>query len=64
MLEQIFYKKYDFKTKIETIIENDKVIRETKWDDCPYVFFGDFAKDIESGKIRYVMFKKLRLARI
>ncbi len=53
-----YYAHYDFKTKIQTVIENGVVIRSCRFEEYPYLFFGETQKKIDSGEVKYVIQKK------
>lgn len=61
MKKQYYYIKYDIDTKTQTEIVGDKIVRTYTFEFCPYVWFGKLKEKIESGLIKYVMWKNLRL---
>ena len=63
MRKQEYYVKYDIASKIQTVIENDEVVKTDRFEFCPYVWFGELKEKIESGLIKYVMWKKIRFVK-
>ena len=61
--EQEFFVKYDIESNTQYVIENDEVVKEYKFETCPYVWFGEFKEKIESGLIKWVMWRKIRFVR-
>ncbi len=60
-LAGIYYEHYDIETKTMTQIENGEVIESRKFKSCPYLWWNDeLNKKIESGEIKFVMWKKHR----
>lgn len=55
MKKQEYFVHYDIESKTQTIIENDIVMREHKFEFCPYVWFGELKEKIEAGLISYVI---------
>lgn len=58
---QEYFVKYDIDSKTQTVIKNDEVVDTVRHEFCPYVWFGKLKKEIESGIVKFVMFKKSRL---
>ena len=61
MKQQQYYIKYEVASKTQYVIEDDKVVSEIKFQECPYVWFGKYKDKIESGLIKFVMWKKYRM---
>ncbi len=55
-----FYEHYNIATKTQTIVENDKVVEEHKFEQCPYVWFAELKKKIDAGLVKWVMWKRYR----
>lgn len=49
-----YTKIYDIESKIQAIFTDDKVISVHRFTECPYVWFGKYKEEIESGKVKWV----------
>ena len=56
-MEKELFIKYDIDSNTHYVVEDGKVVKETKFDSCPYVWFGELKEKIEAGLIKWVMWK-------
>ena len=60
MTKKEFFVNYDISSKTQYVIEDEEVVRKIQFKVCPYVWFGELRERIESGLIKWVIWKKIR----
>lgn len=61
MSKKYFYVHYDLETNTQYVVEDGCLVKETKFEVCPYVWLGRLKEKIELGIIKWVAFKKVKL---
>ena len=59
--EQEYLVRYDIDTKTQYTIEDGKIMDIVTFDYCPYIWYGKIKDDIDSGLIKCVAWKRVRL---
>ena len=56
-----YFVKYDIASRTQYMvdIESETVVREYKFKICPYIWFGELKKKIESGLITWVGWRRM-----
>lgn len=51
---------YDIASKTQTVLEDGIEVQRHTFKECPYILFDELKEKIESGLIKFIMWKKAR----